>query len=41
MEALKEDLGLRNDFHGAIGGAGEYVHPDTGEVLGHLEDYLR
>jgi RHS repeat-associated protein len=40
VHGLKDDLGLRNDFHGKIMGNGDYRHPTTGAVLGNLYDYV-
>ena len=37
---LKDDLGLRNDFHGKIKANGDYLHPSTNEKLGNLYDYV-
>lgn len=37
---LKDDLLIRGDFHGKIMGNGDVVHPNTGQVLGNLFDYL-
>lgn len=39
LEALKKDLGLRNDHHGTIMSNGDYVDPQSGEVLGNIHDY--
>jgi YD repeat-containing protein len=39
LEALKRGEGLPNNFHGNILSNGDYVHPDTGDVLGNLFDY--
>jgi RHS repeat-associated protein len=39
LEALKRGEGIPNDFHGNILSNGDYVDPDTGEVLGNLLDY--
>ena len=40
IEALKADLGVRNDFHAKIWSNGDVTHPNTGEVLGNLFDYV-
>lgn len=40
IEGLKKDIGLRPDFHGKIMGNGDFVHPNSGQVLGNLFDYL-
>ncbi|MEZ4868012.1 MAG: polymorphic toxin-type HINT domain-containing protein [Caldilineaceae bacterium] len=40
IEALKADLGERNDFHPKIWSNGDVTHPQTGEVLGNLFDYV-
>ena len=38
-EALKDDLGLSNNFHGKITEYGHYLD-DAQNVLGNLLDYL-
>ena len=40
LEKLKSDLVLPNDFHGKIQSNGDYIDPNTGDVLGNLKDYL-
>ena len=40
IERIKQNLGLRPDFHGAIDSAGNYLDPGTKEVLGSLSEFL-
>ncbi len=40
IEGLKKDIGLPPNFHGKIMGNGDLVHPNSGQVLGNLFDYL-
>ena len=40
IESLKDDRGIRNDFHAKIWSDGNVTHPDTGVVLGNLFDYV-
>jgi len=41
IEAMKEDLGLRNDFHQTkIWSNGNVTNSQTGKVLGNLNDYV-
>jgi len=37
---LKDFNGLSNDFHGAIDSVGNYINPETGEIIGNLEEFL-
>lgn len=41
LEELKKDNGLPNDFHGAIRSNGDFINPDTGEVIGNIGDYIK
>ena len=40
VHLLKEDLGLPNNFHEIIMRNGDYLHPDTGKLLGNLLDFI-
>ena len=40
IKGLKKDIGLPPNFHGKIMGNGNLVHPNSGQVLGNLFDYL-
>jgi hypothetical protein len=40
IESLKGSLGIANDFPGIIKESGDYIHPDTGDVLGNIFDYV-
>jgi RHS repeat-associated protein len=40
LEALKRSEGFANDFHGAIDSLGNYIHPETGQVIGNLLDFV-
>jgi RHS repeat-associated protein len=39
IESMKDDLNIPNDFHGTIMDNGDYIDPETGEVLGNLYEY--
>jgi len=40
LEALKKDVGLRNDFHGKILSNGDYLSSD-GAYVGNIGDYMK
>lgn len=40
LEALKEDAGLADDFHGRLTANGNYYDQNTGELLGNIAEYL-
>lgn len=40
IEGLKREIGLPADFHGKIMSNGDLVHPNSGQVLGNLFDYI-
>ena len=40
IHALKREFNLPNNFHGKIMGNGDYIHPNTGKVIGNLFNYV-
>ena len=40
LKEIRESHGLPNNFHGNIYSNGDYVNPQTGQVLGNILDYL-
>lgn len=40
VQSIRVDSGLKNSFHGNISKAGNYIHPNTNEILGNIHDYI-